>query len=290
MAGLLTALGVLAGGAWLQFRAPTTAAPAQAAQTNQAAPSWPLLDAEALLARPTQGRWLWARWSEWPSALVVQFPSLETQGAALNRIAAWKEKGAAPRERVLDDLALATLIHSSGDSPASFYGGHDYRLTDLATFFALADQQHLPLNPEERQLREALRAQGWLEGAAGTPRVLISFTDLQQDNPRTRHDETVDPQRRRSVLLHELSHARFFLDGAYRRRCQWLWHQALTEAERARIRQQLIAAGYDGGQPELLINETQALLLHTADPRAFQAQSLGLTENRLQALRAQFAR
>lgn len=285
--GGLTAA-ALAAGPWL-WRPPSDppASPPEPA-------GWPLLRTPDLLARPVAGQWRWARWAEWPDTVVLQFPDLESQGAALNRLAAWREKSAAPRDRLLDDLALATLIHGQGDSPALFYGGHDYRLRDVAAFFALAERQHLPLNPEEQHLRDQLRRQGWLtesaEGAApeGRERVLISFTDLQTDNPRTRHDETVDGVRRHSVLLHELSHARFFLDPAYRQRCHWLWHQALSASEREQFRKRLGDAGYDGEQLELLINETQALLLHTADSRAFQPATFGLSPTRVETLRRQF--
>ncbi|MBH9554069.1 hypothetical protein [Inhella gelatinilytica] len=286
VAGLLLVGGCVAAAGWLWRHVPSP--PPASHPTGDA---WPLLTTEELLERHTQGHWAWARWSEWPDAVVVQFPSLESQGAALNRLAAWKEKGAAPRDRLLDDLALATLIHTAGDNAATFYGGHDYRLQDVQAFFDHARKQHVTLNPEEHRIQETLHAQGWLPvGSSPGVRALISFSDLQGDNPGTQHDETVDALRRESVLRHELSHARFFLDAQYRERCHTFWHQALTPTERQTIQSRLSEAGYDVGQPELIVNEAQALLFHTRDPRAFVPHSFGLSPERLKALREQFAR
>ena len=153
---------------------------------------------------------------------------------------------------------------------------------------ALAVQQGLTLSPEEQRLRQFFESRGWW-GAQAQDKVLISFTDLQADDPGTPQDEGVDAVRRESVLRHELSHARYFTDARYRALCGEMWRQWLSAAERQRIRQVLADQGYDAQNEDLLINEAQALLFHTADTRAFGAASFGLTERRLADLRKRFA-
>jgi hypothetical protein len=101
-------------------------------------------------------------------------------------------------------------------------------------------------------------------------------------------DEGVDDRRRESVLLHELSHGLYFTSAAYREHCAQFWRQRLTADERKRFRELLGRMNYDLGNEDLLINEMQALLMHTPDTRAFGGASLGLGEAQLAELRARF--
>lgn len=241
-----------------------------------------------MLAERSQGDWRVVRWQENPAVAVLQFPDLAQQGAALNRLAALVEKAGAPRDRLLANPELQALIDAGGDNAQTFFGGHNYRLNQLVRFHALATHQGLGLVPEEQRLRQLFEAQGWW-GAQAQDKVLISFTDVQADDPSTPQDEGVDTVRRESVLRHELSHARYFTDPRYRARCGEMWRLWLTAAERQRIRKVLADQGYDAQNEDLLINEAQALLFHTADTRAFGAASFGLTEQRLAALRKRFA-
>ncbi|WP_374436399.1 hypothetical protein [Inhella sp.] len=263
---------------------------APSAPSSAPAPSpigWPLRSTAALLAERSQGDWRVVRWQENPAVAVLQFPDLAQQGAALNRLAALVEKGGAPRDRLLGAAELLQLIQAGGDNPQTFFGGHNYRLSQLLRFHGLASRQGIGLSPEEQRLRQLFEAQGWW-GEQAADKVLITFTDLQADDPSTPQDEGVDAVRRESVLRHELSHARYFTDPRYRARCGEMWRQWLNAAERQRIRKVLAEQGYDAQNEDLLINEAQALLFHTADTRAFGAASFGLTEARLAALRKRF--
>ncbi|MBH9577751.1 hypothetical protein [Inhella proteolytica] len=275
---------------------PVQAPPPAAAPVAPPAPSsapaanpdnWPLRSTAALLAERSQGDWRVVRWQENPAVAVLQFPDLAQQGAALNRLAALVEKGGAPRDRLLGSAELLQLIQAGGDNPQTFFGGHNYRLSQLLRFHGLANRQGIGLSPEEQRLRQLFEAQGWW-GEQAADKVLITFTDLQADDPGTPQDEGVDAVRRESVLRHELSHARYFTDPRYRARCGEMWRQWLNAAERQRIRKVLAEQGYDAQNEDLLINEAQALLFHTADTRAFGAASFGLTEARLTALRKRF--
>lgn len=240
--------------------------------------------------------WRLARLKEHPAVVVIEFPSLAEQGAALNRIAALFEKAGAPRDRVLDDAELAVLIARGGDNSQTFYQGHDYQGVELARFFALAQAQGLRLNRQELRLqRELLALQGRhvADGASATPdggypAALITFTATEADDPATPADETVDAVRRASILRHEASHGRFYTRPLYREHCQRFWREALSGPQRERIRAYLASIGYDRNDEELMLNEAQAFMMHTADERAFPPEVIGLTADELADLRRLF--
>ena len=50
----------------------------------------------------------------------------------------------------------------------------------------------------------------------------------------------------------------------------------------------LVGEGYDPALTDLIVNETQAYLMHTADKRAFSAEAVRLSEEKLHALREAF--
>ena len=266
-----------------------------------------LLSEAQLLALPPAQDWHVALLASNPAVLVIEFPGLQTQGRALNRIAAFVEKRAASRDRVLTDAQLAALLASLGDNTSSFLQGHDYHAVALARFFNQARRQGVQLNPEEGRLLQLLQDVGLLmepmaaraadaslrvdEAWRGVEaRALVTFTAVQPDDPETVPDETIDALRRQSVLRHELSHGEFFTDPAYRERCWRFWRSALSGAERDLFLRYLAAQGYEVADEDLMVNEMQALLLHTPDPRAFKASDLGLSEAELEALRVRFAR
>jgi hypothetical protein len=276
------------------------AAPAEPATARDAAggasPSASLaqMDRSELLAgRVAPGEWRLARLRGNPQVLVLQFPGLAEQGAAMNRAAAFVEKAQAPRDRVLGDAELATLIARQGDNAQTFYLGHDYLAEQLARFFSVAAAQRQRLNAHEQRLlqllldKRVIARKGESFDALGL-QAIVTFTGTQPDDKATPQDERVDDRRRESVLLHELSHGLYFTSAAYREHCAQFWRQRLTADERKRFRELLGRMNYDLGNEDLLINEMQALLMHTPDTRAFGGASLGLGEAQLAELRARF--
>jgi hypothetical protein len=227
---------------------------------------------------------------------VVEFPGLTEQGHAMNRLAAMFEKRGGSRDRVLTDAQMEQLLRSSGDNVASFFQGHDYTGDGLAHFFTLAEAQRVAINAQELRLRDWLVGAGVMQrGAAGRYEALgtwalISFTAAQADDPATEPDESVDARRRESILLHELSHGEFFTNASYRAHCGAFWRDQLTERERALFRRYLEGLDYNARDEQLMVNETQAMLMHTPDSRAFNAASLGVSEAELGQLRAGFRR
>jgi hypothetical protein len=238
--------------------------------------------------------WRVVRLRDHPAMLVIEFPSLAEQGAALNRVAALVQKAGAPRDRVLPDDELAALIDRHGDNAQTFFTGHDYTDSDIVRFFRLAAAQRQPLNVQEERLRRVLVQARFLRddavpAAAGfAVQALITFTAIQPDDPATPFDEAVDARRRASVLRHEYGHGLFHTQPAYREHCRRFWVEALSTVQRESMRTWLARQGYDSRDEELMINEAQALLMHTPDTRAFDARSVGIDAKELAALRQRF--
>ena len=254
----------------------------------------PTLSLSELLAGNSPD-WRVARLKENTAVLVVEFPNLSAQGQAMNRMAALLEKADAPRDRVLDDTALAALIARSGDNLQTFYQGHDYNGAGLARFYQLVDGQTQALNAPEQRMRQLLVAQGLLKPAAGGlqpvgVQAVITYTAIQKDDPSTPLDETIDERRRESILRHEASHGRFYTRPAYAAHCRRFWREALDDTQREAFRRYLATLGYDRKDEELMLNEAQAFLLHTPDTRAFSAEGVGIPEEVLAELRTRFWR
>ncbi|WP_457424734.1 hypothetical protein [Roseateles sp. P5_E7] len=288
--GLLLLALALAGGALLMRHAgggmPAPPPPSQPGVE-------PASVAELLALRPAadwQPRWLRGK----GAVLVIQFPNLWAQGRALNRAAALIEKAGTRRDQVLTDAGLQDALAAADDNEASYFLGHDYRADDLARFFSLAQTQQVALNADELRLRQLLLDAGLLQAAGpgqfsgNSDRALISFSAEQADDPATPQDEGMDGQRRESVLRHELSHGRYFTDARYRDHCRHFWTELLSETERQTWRRYLDRLGYDPANEELMVNETQAMLMHTPDTRDFDAAALGIGARELEGLRARF--
>ncbi len=214
-----------------------------------------------------------------PAILVLDFPELATQGAMLNRIAAWAEKAGQPRDRVLGDAELAASIHASGATPDTYYYGHDYRGSDIVRFFALADRDHVALRPEEEQLRRLMKTAG------DEPFGFGALITVPRAHPQTR----IDAGSRATILHHELAHGEYFTNAAYASYVALVWQTVLTADERAKVRAYLRRDGYDPALEDLMINEMQAYLIHTPDPRFFNERALGIPQARLAAIRQAFA-
>ncbi len=261
-------------------------------------PEGPFRDSQtvAMLLESAEGEgWRFARLEGRPSVLLIEFPSLQAQGAALNRIATLIEKAGAPRDRVLSDTEMSEFIRATGSAAATFYYGHDYRMTDLARFFSLADAGGVELSAAELRVRDGLTAEGLLarDGEAWTASepetALVSYARVQGDDPATAHvDETLDASVRETILLHELSHGIYFTDPEYRAHAATFWEQKLTEEERLIWRAFLASRDYDSSNEEMMLNETQAFLMFTPDARVFSAAALGVSEEQLGDMRARF--
>lgn len=282
---LIGALGLGTGAAWLFWPAarllPPPAMPSPPPGPNGAAPA-PLVtlgEAEVLARAP--GATEAYRFSPQPEIVVVSFPTLAEQASALNRVAALVEKRGFPRDRILDAAELRGRIQAEGGTPDTFYLGHDYRAADILRFLAMLGRSGLALTEGEAALQRMVADWGWREGTNG---ALISLAEANLADPTP----GLDAAARATILRHELSHGLYFVSPAYVRYARTFWDETLTEAERVRFRRFLAREGYDTSVEDLVVNETQAYLMHTADARFFDAHTVGIAEPRLDALRALF--
>jgi hypothetical protein len=257
------------------LQAPIPQAPAPAAVPSRLARMPVLMDVPGMLAHraavPTM-----MRLAEETAIFVLDFPSLEEQGAALNRVAALVEKAGLPRDRVLTPAEMAAAIARAGDTPATYYYGHNYRGAELERFFALAARDGLALSPDEAWVEAQFRlARGLL------PRDReIAVISMAAPGP------LMDEAARASVLRHELSHGFFATRPAYAEHIRRVWREGFTEAEREAFRQFLAREHYDRGNEEVMLDEAQAYLLHTPDPRFFSPAHLGLPAAQVERMRA----
>ena len=270
----------LSGGAWWALRpapnaehAPVTAPQAQPVQLAPwAAP--PLASETEILADDSDHLAIY-RFAPQPAVVVVQFPTLHAQALMLNRVAAFIEKAGFSHTHVPPQAELDAMIVASGGTPDTFYYGHDYRSTDLVRFLHVATD----LSSSEQDVRDLVQKLGWeREGALGALISLVRRTSAPD----------FDEAARATILRHELSHGIYFTEPAYAAYCQRFWSDVLTGEERSRFSAFLDREGYDTALSDLLVNETQAYLMHTPDRRFFSAAAVRIAPARIAELRQIF--
>jgi predicted oxidoreductase (fatty acid repression mutant protein) len=245
------------------------------------------------------------RYIENQEIYIFNFPSLHEQAMALNRIAALIEKLDLPENRVIPLGEMNQYYESNHLNPDTFYFGHNYNSVDLAEFFTLAERGNISLNDQEKRFLAALRDLRIIEKrnnsnadqSAGAsvayksvyPKVaVLTLSNLQDDNPDTEELDFVNMPMRCTILRHELSHGEFYTNSKYRKFTQKFWQKIMQNKDREAFRQFLKSKGYDGDDEFLMANEMQAYLMHSPNPRAFSAQSVGLSEQRINELRKMF--
>lgn len=237
--------------------------------------------------------WNWGRFATDGRVIVVQFPSLRAQSATLNRIVAFIEMAGAPRNRVMNDLELEAFLRKSGRDPVTNVYGHNYRLTDLEQFFLQSTEQGLVLDDAELRLKDELTSLGLLsaEGTVDFPGGgdvgFVSYVRQQDDDPNTSADETLPDALGLTILTHELSHGIFYADPEYRTYCLTFW-DSLDANIQDKFREFFDRGLYDTENSEIVVNEFQAYLMFTPDPRAFSAAHVGLQDADIDDLRRRF--
>ena len=217
------------------------------------------------------------RFAAQPEIIVVQFGSLASQADALNRAAALIEKAGFSHVVICGSAELDQRIREDGGRPEEFYYGHDYRAADLLLFLSQVEAEG-HATPGEAALRRMVNGWGW---RSGTNAALITLA-------REGGDEGIGAAARATILRHELSHGLYFVNPAYAGFAHRFWAETLTEAERGKFRAFLGREGYDTALDDLIVNETQAYLMHTADRRFFSARGVGIEPARIAALRTAF--
>lgn len=244
---------------------------------------------EQIIAAQSTGVQVFAYPGQQP-IFIIDFPTLAAQGRMFNRIVALVERMGVGRARVLDDQELAQFIRSVGKTELTFAYGNDFLVSELVVFFNLAEYGNIALTAEERALRAFLVEQRLIRERFGfLQAVRPNAVILSIPKEKSGGDEpAVSALARQTILMHELSHAEFYTNPLYRAWCRTFWRKVLTERQRSALRTFLAKSGYDPDNEELMINEAQAYLLYTPDPRAFNARMAGLTEQEIGEMRAAF--
>jgi hypothetical protein len=186
--------------------------------------------------------WELFSWNLFPHMLVFDFKNYRVQAAFLKRLAFYVEKkGFAGRlhpNELIDDL------HG--------WNAHDYRATDLASFFNLAESEDFDLNREEMLLADILLDNGILTRGNGRYEAgeggIISLS--QESSDRLRY----------LFVTHEGYHGLFFASEEYRERVEKIW-ASLADTEKEFWRMFLAWRHYDVKDEYLLQNEFQAYLM-----------------------------
>ena len=232
--------------------------------------------------------------AENPSIYIFDFPGLTYQGRSFNRITQFTEQQTTePYPKVLSNQELARYVEAARRTQADFAFGHDVLISELVQFFNFALRDKVELNPEEIVIREFLMEQGLVRFWRGfyqamKPGVVVLAIPQTQDRKAT--EPMVSPGARCAILLHELAHGEYYANPHYAKFCQRFWYETMTENQRELFKRFLANFNYAVNNEELLINEMQAYLMFTPDPKSFSARKLGVSDAELQSLRETFRR
>ncbi len=229
-----------------------------------------------------------------PNVYVFDFPGLSLQGRSFNRITQFTEQqGNEPYPKVLNNLDLNRYYEAARRTQADFAFGHDVLISELVQFFNFASRDKVELNPEEIALRDFLIEQGLVRFWRGfyqsmKPEVVVLAVPQVQD--RKPSEPMITEGARYAILMHEMAHGEYYSNTHYAKYCQRFWYETLTENQRESFKRFLAAFNYAVTNEELLINEMQAYLMFTHDPKSFSARKLGVSDAELQGMRDAFRR
>lgn len=146
---------------------------------------------------------------------LIKFGSGALQDAAFSRVGKYIEE-AGKVER--------------GTYPEGRSDGYDVRVSDLAQFYNLAEQERLPLNPIEERIKGALLQSGLMEKYRDEGSKKYKFMAS-----KTAAILSVGGERVGKGISHELNHAVFFTDRKYRDRIEALYNKGLSTSEKVLV-------------------------------------------------------
>lgn len=250
-------------------------------------------DFSQILETKSDAALVW-QYADNPSVYVFDFPGLTIQGRAFNRITQFTEQQfSEPYPRVLGNDELARYIEAARRTQADFAFGHDVLVGELVQFFNYADRDKIQLNPEEVAVREFLTEQGLIRAWRGFYQAMkpdVVVLSIPQTQDRKPNEPMITKGARYAILLHEMAHGEYYTNAHYAKFCQRFWAETLTEQQREAFKAFLGKFNYGVGSEDLLVNEMQAYLLFTPDPKSFSARKLGVSEAELESMRESFRR
>lgn len=234
------------------------------------------------------------RFDQNPDVYIFDFPTLRQQANTFNRMTHFAEQQANKLNgRVFSPSEMAAYLGSIKQTELGFARGHDITVKDLALFFNAAERDKLDISAEEKSVRDFLIAEGLMREWRGfyqpmKPNAVILAIPQRQ----LKHDDepAISEAERSTILRHELSHGEFYNNAYYSAFVRKFWNDSLTEEQRVAFVDFLNARNYATDNPNILLGEFQAYLMHTPHTGAFSAIKLGLPEETLKAIRLEFSK
>lgn len=247
-------------------------------------------DFQTILDSHNNGLVVW-QYADDPNIYIFDFPNLTQQGRTFNRVTQLTEQFNEPYKRVLTIDEALKYMESLRRTQADFAFGHDILVSELVLFFNLAERDKVELFAEETVLRDFALEQGLMKVWRGfytalkPDAVILSIPQAQE---KRENEPRVSDLARRAIFTHEISHGEYYANPYYTKYCQKFWFDVLNDAQRDVFKKFLSSYNYSLNQEELLINEMQAYLMFTPDPRSFSAKKLGITDEELETMRDLF--
>lgn len=233
-------------------------------------------------------------WSveENPDILIFDFPGLGYQGKSFNRITQFTEQQFTEEyPRVLNNYELDQYMLAVRRTQSDFAFGHDILVSEFVRFFNYAIRDKIQLNIEELFIRDFLEKNNLIRFWRGFYQAMkpdVVVLAIPQSRMRNHGEPVVSDGARLTVLTHEMAHAEYYTNTYYRKFCQNFWRNTLDDRQRELFSRFLMTYNYSINNEELLINEMQAYLMFTPDEKSFSAKKLGVSEEELSVLRANF--
>jgi hypothetical protein len=203
------------------------------------------------------------------------------------------ETALAPKSEVIRRDNLSNWLGIQKMRQETITAGNNLRAAELARFFNSVVLQKDVLSPEEMRLRDWLITWNVLSPNGQAVKVVqpehILITAPAVSTVEGCPACTITAATRDAIVEHELAHARYFCDSAYRDYALWFWSHGMDLAVRERFTAFLRLRGYDISIKELLANEMQAFLMYTKEPDLFSAMALGIGRDGLLSLRTRYA-
>ncbi|WP_235048134.1 hypothetical protein [Borrelia persica] len=181
-----------------------------------------------------------------PNIYVIKFKTLHDQSLMLKRMAFFVEK----KEFKGKLLSNEELENKVG------WGGHDYKLKDIITFFNEAEKLDFKLNKEEIILKNLIMTNKLAHIENNT--IKIKNKSKNTAFATYSEDETMPKTAQMRIFMHELLHMHFFTDNNFNKAIVNFWHKHISPNDKKLWIYFLDNSNYDVTLNDLVINEFYA--------------------------------